>query len=489
MVPISFENITRAASLDALSAYPVSASARATHESFESHLQRAAAPAIDPPARRPASKDEPREQSESTSNEPPRSEPVRQDTSETHPDDADARQSDAAEEKTADEASAERGDEVGQRDAAREDEAVIAAASQERTALNHEVELKVSADLEDNANKSAADRRAAASVAAEESELDASLEADAGESVDDEALAGRKVKRVNSEAAGIADSEPLARRVTPPDTSEEVVAGEFHDETEVAETTIPDDEPSKASKQPRRGSRSEIAATQTSREMPDDAAKPIAVDVAEATVDVASENGSRQRHSGRDTDVPQPVGNATAGESTTTTTGTPSRFAQHLLARTDDPSARGLNITNADQARFVDRVARAIQATGDRGGTLRLRLSPPELGALTLEVKVQGGVVSARVEADTPVARSLLLDNLPLLRERLAEYGMRVDQFDVDLSDRHADGTPDGLQQHDQQPEERPRANTTPTDSDDTSQATANVMPTKNGNEQLNIIV
>jgi flagellar hook-length control protein FliK len=137
----------------------------------------------------------------------------------------------------------------------------------------------------------------------------------------------------------------------------------------------------------------------------------------------------------------------------------------------------------------VDRVARAVQATGERGGTLRLRLSPPELGALTLEVKVQGGVVSARVEADTPAARSLLLENLPLLRERLAEHGMRVDQFDVDLSDRHAGGTPDGLRQNDQQHQDRPRPKATSQEPEDASLAITGEAPTKNGNEQLNIIV
>ena len=44
MVLFSFENITRAAGLNATNTLPVSDSARATHESFESHLQLATAP-------------------------------------------------------------------------------------------------------------------------------------------------------------------------------------------------------------------------------------------------------------------------------------------------------------------------------------------------------------------------------------------------------------------------------------------------------------
>ncbi len=41
--------------------------------------------------------------------------------------------------------------------------------------------------------------------------------------------------------------------------------------------------------------------------------------------------------------------------------------------------------------------------------------------------------MSARLEAETPTARSLLLDNLPALRERLAGQNIKVERFDVDL--------------------------------------------------------
>ena len=57
---------------------------------------------------------------------------------------------------------------------------------------------------------------------------------------------------------------------------------------------------------------------------------------------------------------------------------------------------------------------------------------------------MQGGALTARLETDTPLARSVLLENLPVLRDRLAEQGVRVEQFDVDLLDRQT-GNPDGL--------------------------------------------
>src|SRR5207249_9679698 len=89
------------------------------------------------------------------------------------------------------------------------------------------------------------------------------------------------------------------------------------------------------------------------------------------------------------------------------------------------------------------RVARAFTAAQDRDGEIRLRLSPPELGSLRLQVQVHDGAVVARVETENSAAKTALLDNLPALRERLAEQGLRIDRFDVDLMQRQPGGMPD----------------------------------------------
>jgi flagellar hook-length control protein FliK len=93
-----------------------------------------------------------------------------------------------------------------------------------------------------------------------------------------------------------------------------------------------------------------------------------------------------------------------------------------------------------DPARFVQRVARAFKAADEQGGEIRLRLNPPELGALKVEVAVRDGVMNARIEAETPQARSLLLEHLPALRERLADQQIKIDRFDVDLRQDSAGG-------------------------------------------------
>lgn len=86
-----------------------------------------------------------------------------------------------------------------------------------------------------------------------------------------------------------------------------------------------------------------------------------------------------------------------------------------------------------DRARFVQRVEGAMKAAQQRDGKIQVRLSPPDLGSVKIELAVQNGVLSAKLEAETPAARNLLLDSLPALRERLAQQDIRVEKFDVDV--------------------------------------------------------
>jgi flagellar hook-length control protein FliK len=97
-----------------------------------------------------------------------------------------------------------------------------------------------------------------------------------------------------------------------------------------------------------------------------------------------------------------------------------------------------------DTARLLNRVARAFTSARERDGEIRLRLSPDELGSLRLEIQVEEGAVVAKVEAETAAAQTAILDQLPVLRERLAELGMRIERFDVDLIEREAGHWPQG---------------------------------------------
>jgi flagellar hook-length control protein FliK len=116
-----------------------------------------------------------------------------------------------------------------------------------------------------------------------------------------------------------------------------------------------------------------------------------------------------------------------------------------------------------DPARFLSRVAKAFESAHERGSEVRLRLHPAELGALSIEVKIQDSALTATVHAETHEAKAAIVDNLPALRERLAEQGIRIDQFDVDLMD-HSDQRQQSWQEQtrrqDQQQTSLPRAAT-----------------------------
>jgi flagellar hook-length control protein FliK len=106
-------------------------------------------------------------------------------------------------------------------------------------------------------------------------------------------------------------------------------------------------------------------------------------------------------------------------------------------------AGRGEGAPQVDPARFVSRVARAIHTAQERGGPLQLRLSPPELGAMRLELSVNQGALSATIETENSTARQLLLDNLPALRDRLAEQNIKIERFDVDVrQDSSGSGQP-----------------------------------------------
>jgi flagellar hook-length control protein FliK len=96
-------------------------------------------------------------------------------------------------------------------------------------------------------------------------------------------------------------------------------------------------------------------------------------------------------------------------------------------------AAKGESANHVDPARFISRVARAIHTAEERNAPVQLRLSPPELGAMRVELTMNQGSLSATIETENATAQQLLLDNLPALRERLAEQNVKIERFDVDV--------------------------------------------------------
>ncbi len=85
-----------------------------------------------------------------------------------------------------------------------------------------------------------------------------------------------------------------------------------------------------------------------------------------------------------------------------------------------------------EQAANLARVARALRsALNQQGGSVTMRLSPPELGLVKISLQVQHGVVSASFEAEQESVRHLLSSQLGQLRESLQSQGLTVERVDV----------------------------------------------------------
>ena len=85
-----------------------------------------------------------------------------------------------------------------------------------------------------------------------------------------------------------------------------------------------------------------------------------------------------------------------------------------------------------DHDPFTARILRGLSATlNQRGGVLTMRLEPPELGQLRIQMTITQGTVSAEFQAATPQAQALLERSLAVLRSALQGHGLTVERLTV----------------------------------------------------------
>jgi len=97
----------------------------------------------------------------------------------------------------------------------------------------------------------------------------------------------------------------------------------------------------------------------------------------------------------------------------------------------------GERISTEQAARFADQIAQAIESARGQDDRLRVRLHPPALGALQIEVRMHAGELSARLDVQSPEAHRAIVETLPQLRESLGHAGAVVDRIDVRLVETH----------------------------------------------------
>src|SRR5690606_3609689 len=80
----------------------------------------------------------------------------------------------------------------------------------------------------------------------------------------------------------------------------------------------------------------------------------------------------------------------------------------------------------------VARVMRGLNgAVNQNGGAVNIRLTPPELGTVRIQMEVVRGVVTAQLTAEHDSVRTLLTHQISQLRHALESQGLVVDRLDV----------------------------------------------------------
>lgn len=98
-------------------------------------------------------------------------------------------------------------------------------------------------------------------------------------------------------------------------------------------------------------------------------------------------------------------------------------------------------LTQAERVRLVQRVSRSFARLGPMGGQISLKLHPPQLGALNVQVRMEGRSMTAKLTTESGAARDAILESLPVLRTRLAEQGFEIGSFQVEVADNQSEVT------------------------------------------------
>lgn len=83
---------------------------------------------------------------------------------------------------------------------------------------------------------------------------------------------------------------------------------------------------------------------------------------------------------------------------------------------------------------LVERISSSIRQSQSTGQQLKIRLSPPELGTLQIEVSLKNGEYLAKLEVQNNHAQKVINDNIAQLKEALAKTGVSIDRIDVHIN-------------------------------------------------------
>ena len=98
-------------------------------------------------------------------------------------------------------------------------------------------------------------------------------------------------------------------------------------------------------------------------------------------------------------------------------------------------AAKGTMESRGSPRTEFDQLVRSIRLSlGTRRSSARMRLEPPELGRIRVDVQIDGQNVRLGIQTETQAARRLIAERAEQLKDSLAEHGIRVERFEVVLN-------------------------------------------------------
>jgi|GEM_PF-3855250 len=102
-------------------------------------------------------------------------------------------------------------------------------------------------------------------------------------------------------------------------------------------------------------------------------------------------------------------------------------------ATSSSNAAAYFTLSGPQRSALLHRVARAFVPVNELGGLVRIRLHPESLGSVHLHLRLEQNQLSARMEVECESTRELLREGLPELQQRLAELGVHVDRYEIEV--------------------------------------------------------
>ena len=254
----------------------------------------------------------------------------------------------------------------------------------------------------------------------------------------DESMANRKTVTRNTDEKNVEPQQESAS--AKPERSEESLREEFKRQNQSANEATSDNQQSETADEPVITNKS-TAQTLTAQPATPEQAKATIEEAARKFFALFSEKSSgADKATGATTYSPETIkrhsniGNSSAGNGGngfSSHTGTPANSMSSTRPATPVPAANHIFSQMLEKAEYLK--------TQNGSKILNMEINPGELGKLEMELTSRDGTVSARISAESAMAKAQLDELAPQIKEQLINQGINLTEITVDISSKNPD--------------------------------------------------